>query len=82
MPRYGFGNPKLYGIMESVVCVLKQNGPVWQGAECFNYYFLQELDAAFFIVSDTLPGHIGSMLMYRSFKVSSYKGLMKALHSR
>lgn len=56
MPRYGFGDPISYGIMESAVSTLKENGSVRHGAECFNYYFPQELDSEFLIVSDRLPG--------------------------
>ena len=59
MPRFGFGDKKSYGIMEAAVgrCV-EGNGAVRHGAECFNYYFPQELDEEFLVVSDLLPGKV------------------------
>ena len=37
---------------------LRGNGAVRHGAECFNYYFPQDLDQEFLIVSDRLPGKV------------------------
>ena len=56
VPRFGFGDAKSYSILEGAVSYLKSNGAVRHGAECFNYYFPQDLDDEFLIVSDTLPG--------------------------
>jgi len=56
VPRFGFGDATSYSIMENAVSHLKTNGAVRHGAECFNYYFPQDLDDEFLIVSDTLPG--------------------------
>lgn len=56
MPRFGFGDPKSYSITECAVSRLSTCGAVRHGAECFNYFFPQELDEEFLIVSDTLPG--------------------------
>ena len=58
MPRFGFGDKKSYSIMESAVSRLQGNGAVRHGAECFNYFFPQELDDHFLIVSDLLPGKV------------------------
>jgi len=38
--------------------VQKKNGAVRHGAECFNYYFPQEIDEKFLVISDTLPGKL------------------------
>jgi len=54
IPRYGFGDPKSYGIMENAALQLLDTGAVRHGAECFNYHFPQEIDETFLIVSDTL----------------------------
>ncbi len=58
VPRYGYGDPKSYAIMECAVARLSKCGAVRHGAECFNYFFPQELDDEFLIVSDTLPGNV------------------------
>lgn len=58
VPRFGFGDPKSYAIMEGAVGRLCICGAVRHGAECFNYFFPQELDEEFLIVSDTLPGKV------------------------
>lgn len=58
VPRFGFGDPKSYAIMECAVGRLSTCGAVRHGAECFNYFFPQELDDEFLIVSDTLPGNV------------------------
>ncbi len=60
VPRYGFGDPKSTAIVEGGVArfAYQRNGAVRHGAECFNYYFPQELDTHFLVISDTLPGKI------------------------
>ena len=58
MPRFGFGDAKSYAIMECAVSRLSTCGAVRHGAECFNYFFPQELDEEFLIVSDALPGNV------------------------
>ena len=50
-PKYGFADPKSYAIMSHAVHTLKGNGCVRHGAECFNYYFPQDLDEYFLVVS-------------------------------
>jgi len=58
MPRFGFGDPKSYALMGKAVESLQDTGAVRHGAECFNYYFPQDLDDEFLVVSDTLPGGV------------------------
>jgi hypothetical protein len=54
IPEYGFGDPKSYGIMEHAAIQLLDTGAVRHGSECFNYYFPQEIDESFLLISDTL----------------------------
>ncbi|CAB9502424.1 expressed unknown protein [Seminavis robusta] len=54
IPEYGFGDPKSYGIMERAAMQLIDTGAVRHGSECFNYYFPQEIDDYFLLISDTL----------------------------
>jgi len=58
MPEFGFGDPKSYAIMEAVVSRMKNNGAVRHGAECFNYFFPQELDENFLVISDHLESNV------------------------
>jgi len=58
IPRYGFGDELSYSITEKVVRSLHLNGGVRHGAESFNFYFPQELDSEFLIISDALPGRV------------------------
>mmetsp|Transcript_23261 Transcript_23261/g.56125 ORF Transcript_23261/g.56125 Transcript_23261/m.56125 type:complete len:496 (-) Transcript_23261:36-1523(-) len=54
MPRFGFGDPTSYSIIEaSVQRSAKTCGAVRHGPECFNFFFPQELDDKFLII---LPG--------------------------
>eukprot|EP00934_Nitzschia_sp_Nitz4_P004621 Nitzschia sp. Nitz4//scaffold136_size62208//53331//58820//NITZ4_006378-RA/size62208-processed-gene-0.42-mRNA-1//-1//CDS//3329535648//4611//frame0 len=54
IPQFGFGDPRSYGIMEMAVNRLTGDGAVRHGAESFNYYFPQEVDEEYLVVSDTL----------------------------
>lgn len=58
IPPLGFGDPKSYAIMKNAVKSLRASGAVRHGAECFNYYFPQELDEEFLVISDDLPGEL------------------------
>jgi len=58
MPEFGFGDPKSYAIMEGVVDRMKKSGAVRHGAECFNYFFPQELDEKFLVVSNHFEGNV------------------------
>jgi len=57
-PPYGNGDPKSYEIIEVAVSRLQSTGCVRHGAECFNWFFPQEIDEDFLVVSDTLPGNL------------------------
>jgi hypothetical protein len=54
MPQYGFGDPESYTIMKLAVGRLNKDGSVRHGAECFNYYFPQELDEHFLVIGESL----------------------------
>jgi hypothetical protein len=54
IPEYGFGDPKSYSIMEQAALRLIDTGAVRHGSECFNYYFPQEIDDVFLLISDTI----------------------------
>jgi len=56
MPKYGFGDPKSYAIMRHAVKRLEEFGAVRHGAECFNYYFPQELDDEFLVIGGNRDG--------------------------
>lgn len=51
IPKFGYADPKSYAIMGHAIHHLQANGSVRHGAECFNYYFPQDLDEEFLIVS-------------------------------
>ena len=52
LPKYGFGDPTSYRIIEDVVGATLVTGAVRHGAECFNFYFPQELDDEFLVIWD------------------------------
>jgi len=54
LPPYGFGDPISYGLIGKIVDEMKSCGAVRHGAECFNFYFPQELDPDFLVVWDEL----------------------------
>lgn len=74
MPKYGFGDPKSYAIMKCAVQRLKEFGAVRHGAECFNFYFPQELDDEFLVVRGT-----GSNLPIPKYKYMRVKELQEFL---
>merc|ERR1711933_638249 len=49
-PMYGFGDPTSYRLVEAVVRATQECGAIRHGAECFNFYFPQELDNEFLVV--------------------------------
>ena len=57
-PKYGNGDPKSYEIIEVAVSRLQDSGCVRHGAECFNWFFPQDIDDEFLVISDTLPGNV------------------------
>ena len=50
LPRFGFGDPTSYSIMAGAVDRLRKTGALRHGAECFNFYFPQELDDEYLII--------------------------------
>lgn len=54
IPPYGFGDIKSYSIMRNAIERLTADGSVRHGAESFNYYFPQDLDDKYLVVSDRL----------------------------
>eukprot|EP00929_Paragymnodinium_shiwhaense_P023218 TRINITY_DN14595_c2_g2_i1.p1 TRINITY_DN14595_c2_g2~~TRINITY_DN14595_c2_g2_i1.p1 ORF type:complete len:912 (-),score=217.83 TRINITY_DN14595_c2_g2_i1:235-2970(-) len=50
LPLYGFGDPTSYKMIGDVVDATKKCGAVRHGAECFNFFFPQELDEEFLVV--------------------------------
>jgi hypothetical protein len=50
LPKYGFGDPTSYGLIGTIVGAMSASGAVRHGAECFNFYFPQELDPDFLVV--------------------------------
>jgi len=57
LPEFGFGDPTSYGLISKVVGATKVCGAVRHGAECFNFYFPQELDEEFLVVWDGFTHH-------------------------
>jgi len=50
VPPFGFGDATSYALMEDAVGATARCGAVRHGAECFNFYFPQELDAEYLVV--------------------------------
>eukprot|EP00929_Paragymnodinium_shiwhaense_P034162 TRINITY_DN18628_c0_g1_i1.p1 TRINITY_DN18628_c0_g1~~TRINITY_DN18628_c0_g1_i1.p1 ORF type:complete len:805 (+),score=184.62 TRINITY_DN18628_c0_g1_i1:128-2542(+) len=55
LPLYGFGDPTSYSMIGQVVQATGKVGAVRHGAECFNFYFPQELDDEFLVVWIKFP---------------------------
>jgi len=55
MPDGGYSDPKTKFIFEHAINRLSTTGAVRHGAECYNYYFQQELDEELLVISDELP---------------------------
>jgi Domain found in Dishevelled, Egl-10, and Pleckstrin (DEP) len=54
IPKFGFGDPKSYSLIENAVDRLTRDGSVRHGAESFNFYFPQEQDEKFLVIFDGL----------------------------
>mmetsp|Transcript_22170 Transcript_22170/g.39882 ORF Transcript_22170/g.39882 Transcript_22170/m.39882 type:complete len:611 (+) Transcript_22170:70-1902(+) len=52
IPKYGFGDATSYQIVDDLVKSTAFCGAVRHGAECFNWYFPQELDSEFLVIWD------------------------------
>jgi len=55
LPKYGFGDKTSYHLIEAVVDATRESGAVRHGAECFNFYFPQELDEDYLVVWEEFP---------------------------
>lgn len=55
IPKFGFGDPSSYRLIGDVIAQTAPCGAVRHGAECFNYYFPQELDETYLIVWEGFP---------------------------
>lgn len=49
-PKYGYGDPTSYRLIGDIVAETLSCGAVRHGAECFNFYFPQELDDIYLVV--------------------------------
>jgi hypothetical protein len=54
-PKYGYGDPTSYRLIADVISQTERSGAVRHGAECFNYYFPQELDDDYLVVWEGFP---------------------------
>eukprot|EP00929_Paragymnodinium_shiwhaense_P060055 TRINITY_DN30029_c0_g1_i1.p1 TRINITY_DN30029_c0_g1~~TRINITY_DN30029_c0_g1_i1.p1 ORF type:complete len:1306 (-),score=271.85 TRINITY_DN30029_c0_g1_i1:197-4114(-) len=52
IPKFGFGDPVSYNLIEQVIVATIDTGAVRHGAECFNFLFPQELDDEYLVVWD------------------------------
>mmetsp|Transcript_26849 Transcript_26849/g.32943 ORF Transcript_26849/g.32943 Transcript_26849/m.32943 type:complete len:996 (+) Transcript_26849:194-3181(+) len=77
MPRFGFGDPTSLSLINAVVDKLAECGAVRHGAECFNYYFPQELDEEFLVVWDGYENITG-----RPWESLNEQNLIKFLSER
>merc|ERR1712183_658854 len=55
LPKYGFGDPTSYRLIDAIVQETSSCGAVRHGAECSNFYFPQELDDEFLAVWHGFP---------------------------
>merc|ERR1719375_903734 len=55
VPKFGFGDPTSVAVISDVVNVTLPCGAVRHGAECFNFYFPQELDDEFLVIWEGFP---------------------------
>jgi len=56
IPKYGFGDPTSYRLIQDVIAETAPCGAVRHGAECCNLYFPQELDDEYLIVWQGFEG--------------------------
>lgn len=55
VPEFGFGDPTSISLIGDVVTHTAACGAVRHGAECFNFYFPQELDEDYLVVWEGFP---------------------------
>jgi len=77
MPKFGFGDPTSLSLINAVVDELAECGAVRHGAECFNFYFPQELDEEFLVVWDGYENITG-----RPWETLNEQKLLKFLSER
>jgi len=56
IPKYGFGDPTSTKLISKVIAHTAPCGAVRHGAECFNFYFPQEVDNEYLIIWDGFSG--------------------------
>mmetsp|Transcript_21290 Transcript_21290/g.47014 ORF Transcript_21290/g.47014 Transcript_21290/m.47014 type:complete len:772 (-) Transcript_21290:99-2414(-) len=54
-PKYGFGDPTSYRLIGDIVSETSPCGAIRHAAECFNFYFPQELDDEFLVIWEGFP---------------------------
>lgn len=52
IPKYGFGDGSSYQLFADLVKATSSSGAVRHGAECFNFYFPQELDDEYMVIME------------------------------
>jgi len=52
IPKWGFGDPKTSEVTVALAGALSVSGAVRHGAECFNFFFPQDLDDEYLIIWD------------------------------
>eukprot|EP00930_Biecheleria_cincta_P039633 TRINITY_DN27228_c0_g1_i1.p1 TRINITY_DN27228_c0_g1~~TRINITY_DN27228_c0_g1_i1.p1 ORF type:complete len:448 (-),score=71.62 TRINITY_DN27228_c0_g1_i1:555-1898(-) len=62
IPKYGFGDDTSCAIVEHLVASTSFCGAVRHGAECFNWYFPQELDDEFLVIWEGFDDATGKVL--------------------
>jgi len=80
MPPLGFGDERSYDIMAKAVQKLNMSGAVRHGAECFNFWFPQELDQTFLVVWDGFSRYYGSKQV--PWMIIDQQGLLSFLMAR
>jgi len=55
LPKYGYGDPTSYRLIGDIVAETSPCGAVRHGAECFNFYFPQELDDEYLVIWEGFP---------------------------
>lgn len=55
IPKFGFGDPTSYRLIQDVVAETSPCGAIRHGAECSNFYFPQELDDEYLVVWHKFP---------------------------
>ena len=77
MPPYGFGDARTYDIMAKAVTKLQFCGAVRHGAECFNFWFPQELDEQYFVVWEGFLRY-GSKMPWKYLTPAGLQEFLKA----